>query len=32
MKTIIAQLIEDFHERKPPVLLARQQKMVPEQG
>jgi len=28
MKTIIAQLIDDFHERKRPVLLARQTKMV----
>lgn len=29
MKAIIAQLIDDFHERKSPALVARQQKLVP---
>ncbi len=28
MKTIIAQLIDDFHERKHPALVARHQKLV----
>lgn len=32
MKTIIAQLIDDFHERKRPVLFTRQTKMVQVPG
>lgn len=28
MKTIIAQLIDDFHERKRPALVARHKKIV----
>jgi hypothetical protein len=32
MKTIITQLIDDFHERKRPTLVARHQKLVPIPG